>query len=183
MSIEPGQQLGPYASSPPRNRRDGEVWLARDTRLGARLRSSPPRDFAGAFPHPAVPREAQLLRPSHPNIAAIYSFDTIDEVPVLAMELVSGKTLSDWSLPGRWTSPGARRGETRRGRPRCGDARGILHRDLKPANVKVTPREPSSSSTSGWRRPFAVDGSGHGGRSNERQRRTGKGQLSGRSRT
>ena len=86
-------------------------------------------------------REAQLLAAlNHPNIASIYSFETVDGIRVLEMELVPGETIRDLLHAG--PLPLARALDLAHD---VADAlgvahgKGILHRDLKPANVKVTP--------------------------------------------
>src|SRR5664280_2793451 len=119
----------------------GEVWRARDTRLGREVALKLlPEAFASD--HERVTRfqrEAQLLAAlNHPHIASIYSFETVDSVRVLVMELVPGETIREL----------LHRGPLPRALVLAHDvadaldgahAKGILHRDLKPSNVKVTP--------------------------------------------
>ncbi len=144
MSLEPGLQLGPYVVLSPLGAGGmGEVWLARDTRLGRQVAI---KVLPGAFAENSARvqrfrREAQLLAAfNHPDIAAIYSFDTIDSIPVLAMEMVPGKTVAELLAAGPMDLSRAldiaRHVADALG---AAHAKGILHRDLKPANVKVTP--------------------------------------------
>ena len=167
MSLQPGQSLGPYeVLSLLGTGGMGEVWLARDTRLGRQVAL---KVLPGVLAHdPArlgrFRREAQLLAAlNHPNIAAIHSFDTLDAVPVLAMEMVGGRTLAEILGDGPMELGGvldvARQVAEALG---AAHARGILHRDLKPANVKVTPEGTVKLLDFGLAKAFAVDGSGAG---------------------
>jgi tetratricopeptide (TPR) repeat protein/TolB-like protein len=168
MTIEPGQQLGPYEIlSPLGTGGMGEVWLARDSRLARQVAIKLlPGAFAESPPRvQRFRREAQLLAAlNHPNIAAIYSFDTIDEVPVLAMEMVPGKTVAELLARGPLNLPlvlnVARHVADALG---AAHARGILHRDLKPANVKVTPDGTVKLLDFGLAKAFAVESPGPGG--------------------
>ena len=165
MTLEPGFKLGPYVVlSSLGSGGMGEVWLARDTRLGRQVAI---KVLPGAFADNSARvqrfrREAQLLAAfNHPNIAAIYSFDTIESIPVLAMEMVPGKTLAEILAAG--PMPLARALEVAR---RVADAlgaahaKGILHRDLKPANVKVTPEGAVKLLDFGLAKAFAVGDAG-----------------------
>src|SRR5262245_15372026 len=119
----------------------GEVYRARDTILN--------RDVAIKVLHEAVTfdegrlarfrREAQLLAAlNHPNIAAIYGFESSGHVQALVLELVEGPTLAErialGAIPVHETLQIARQ---------IADAleaaheQGIVHRDLKPSNIKL----------------------------------------------
>jgi serine/threonine-protein kinase len=121
----------------------GDVWRARDTRLGREVALKLlPDAFSGDRERVTrFQREAQLLAAlNHPHIASIYSFESIDGVRVLEMELVPGETIKE--LLDRGPVPLARALDLAHdvaGALGAAHARGILHRDLKPANIKVTP--------------------------------------------
>jgi serine/threonine protein kinase/Tol biopolymer transport system component len=127
----------------------GEVYLARDTRLG---RDVAIKILPAAFTRDAdrlarFEREARMLAAlNHPNICAIHGIEEVDGLRFLILELVDGVTLA-----GRLAD--VRTKTDRRGLP-IGEAitiarqildaleaaheRGIVHRDLKPANICVT---------------------------------------------
>jgi serine/threonine-protein kinase len=121
----------------------GEVWRARDTRLQREvaLKILPEAFAQDADRLARFTREAHVLASlNHPNIAAIYSFEEIDGVRFLVLELVTGETLKQ-----RIVRTPVSMDEALRFALQIADAlgaahgKGILHRDLKPANVNVTP--------------------------------------------
>jgi eukaryotic-like serine/threonine-protein kinase len=118
----------------------GEVWLARDTRLGREVAIKVlPRNVANDSDRLArFEREARVLASlNHPNIAAIFEFDREAGAPFLVLEYVPGPTLAE---AGKQESEDAVRIALQ-----IADAleaahdKGIIHRDLKPANIKITP--------------------------------------------
>jgi eukaryotic-like serine/threonine-protein kinase len=120
----------------------GEVYRARDTRLGRELAIKVlPIDVSmdperlHRFEQEA--RSASAL--NHPNIVTIYEIGRVDTTSYIAMELVSGGTLRDLLAAGplpirKFLSVAAQVAD---GLARAHDA-GIVHRDLKPENVMVT---------------------------------------------
>jgi serine/threonine-protein kinase len=127
----------------------GEVWRARDLRLG---RPVAVKVLHGAQADPnfrtRFRAEAQhAARLSHPNIAAVFDYgeeaaeDGDEPTPFLVMELVEGESLADLL---------ARRGRLGVGRTlsilrqlssalAAAHEAGVVHRDVKPANVLVRP--------------------------------------------
>src|SRR5512143_3722372 len=143
MTIGPGTRLGPYEI---RSRLGaggmGEVWKARDTRLGREVAIkvlpasfSQDADRLRRFEQEA--RAAGLL--NHPNITAVYDVGTQADVPYVVEELLEGETLRS-ELAGGRLSP--RKAvdyalQVAHGLAAAHD-KGIVHRDLKPENLFVT---------------------------------------------
>ncbi len=144
MSLAPGTRIGPYEVLAPLGAGGmGEVWRARDVRLGREVAiKGLPAAFArdvdrlGRFE-----REAKLLASlNHPNIASLYGLEELDGTPFLVLELVEGESLSQrlarGAVPVRETiellAPIA-------AAMAAAHERGIVHRDLKPANVMIGP--------------------------------------------
>jgi serine/threonine protein kinase/tetratricopeptide (TPR) repeat protein len=144
MRVAPGSRLGAYEILGPLGAGGmGEVWRARDTRLQREvaLKILPEAFAQDADRLARFTREAHVLASlNHPNIAAIYSFEEIDGVRFLVLELVTGETLKQ-----RIVRAPVSMDEALRFALQIADAlgaahgKGILHRDLKPANVNVTP--------------------------------------------
>ena len=99
MGLSPGTQLGPYAVTAPIGRGGmGEVWKARDTRLGrdVALKVLPDAFARDGDRLARFDREARLLASlNHANIASIYGLEQFDGAQVLVLELVEGETLAD----------------------------------------------------------------------------------------
>jgi serine/threonine protein kinase len=143
MTIGPGTRLGPYEI---RSRLGaggmGEVWKARDTRLGREVAIkvlpasfSQDADRLRRFEQEA--RAAGLL--NHPNITAVYDVGTHVDVPYVVEELLEGETLRS-ELAGGRLSP--RKAvdyalQVAHGLAAAHD-KGIVHRDLKPENLFVS---------------------------------------------
>jgi serine/threonine protein kinase/tetratricopeptide (TPR) repeat protein len=120
----------------------GEVWLARDERLGRKvaLKTLPPELAAQPERRRRFEVEARAVAAlNHPNIVTLYSVEEEDGLLLLTMEYVEGRTLAslipanglsvedffDHGLPITEAIDAAH-------------AHGIAHRDIKPANIMVT---------------------------------------------
>ena len=142
-TLKPGSCIGPYevvtligAGAM------GQVYRARDTTLNrdVALKVLPDVFELDSNRMARLKREAQMLAAlNHPNIAAIYGFETSQGRQALVLELVDGPTIADLVAKGPMALPDAV-GVARQ----IADAleaahdKGIIHRDLKPANIKVT---------------------------------------------
>ena len=150
MALSVGARIGPYEVTGVLGAGGmGEVYLARDTRLGREVALKVlPAAFASDPDRLArFQREAQVLAAlNHQNIAHIYgvegdgpaAHEAGGDVRALAMELVEGETLLDHLARGPIPVS-----DVLRLLPQLIDAldtaheHGIVHRDLKPANIKV----------------------------------------------
>ena len=142
MSLAVGQHLGVYVIVAPLGAGGmGEVWRARDTRLGREvaLKVLPSAFALDPERMNRFEREAKLLASlSHPNVATLYGLEDLDGQRVLAMELAEGEDLSKRIQRGPVPSD-----EALLIARQIADAleqaheKGIVHRDLKPANVKL----------------------------------------------
>jgi Tol biopolymer transport system component len=120
----------------------GEVWKARDPRLG--------RDVAVKVLPASFSQDADRLRRfeqearaagvlNHPNITAVYDIGTHEDAPYVVQELLEGETLrttlSGGKLPQRKAIDYAL--QIAHGLAAAHE-KGIVHRDLKPENLFVT---------------------------------------------
>jgi eukaryotic-like serine/threonine-protein kinase len=120
----------------------GDVWEASNTVTGRavaikRLRLS--RADVSGVSHARFVREAQAAcAVAHPNVVEVLDFvDSVDEPPIIVMELLRGETLAAYVEGGQTLAPEA---VARLLLPvvsavGTAHARGIVHRDLKPANI------------------------------------------------
>ena len=122
----------------------GEVYLARDTRLGRRVALKvvrPERLGSGEAVERFLFEARTTARFNHPHIVTVYSVGEHEGRPYLALEYLEGQSLRDRM---RADVPGIREA-LRLGRAVAdalaeAHARGVLHRDLKPDNVLI-PRD------------------------------------------
>src|ERR1700675_2608787 len=99
MNLSPGTRLGPYEIVSLIGAGGmGEVYRAKDARLGRDVAVKVlPEDFLeGEESKARFEREAKLLAAlSHPNIAAVYSFEEGGGRHLLVMELLEGETMRE----------------------------------------------------------------------------------------
>jgi len=153
MAIPSGSQLGPYTiTNPPGAGGMGEVYRARDSRLGrdVAIKVLPSSSSADADRLQRFEQEARAAAAlNHPNILALYDIGRSEAGPYLVTELLKGETLRSsldrGALPARKAIEQAV--QIARGLAEAHD-KGIVHRDLKPENIFVTPMVTPRSSTS-----------------------------------
>ena len=137
----------------------GEVYRAEDTKLGREVAIKVLPEAVSSDPERLVrfEREAKVLASlNHPNIAAIYSFESArpqdpktsgpgtqapaPSVHFLVMELVEGEDLNQRIERGPMSIDEAMPIALQVTQAlEAAHERGIVHRDLKPGNIKVTP--------------------------------------------
>ena len=143
MPLQAGTRLGFYEVLSPLGAGGmGEVYLARDTKLG---RDVALKVLPELFSHDAermgrFRREAQLLATlNHVNIAAIYAVEESAERTALVLEHVDGETLAQRLARGPIPIEEALKLALEIAEAlEAAHEKGVIHRDLKPANVKIT---------------------------------------------
>jgi eukaryotic-like serine/threonine-protein kinase len=143
MGVAPGERVGPYEIVAPLGAGGmGEVWRARDPRLGREVAIKVlPAAFATDTDR--LRRFEQEARATgalnHPNVLAVYDVGTHDGAPYLVTELLEGETLRErlraGAVPWRKAVEWAR--QITAGLAAAHD-KNIVHRDLKPENLFVT---------------------------------------------
>ena len=143
MPLSAGSKIGPYEVVAPLGAGGmGEVWRARDPRLGrdVALKVLPDemvRDADRVARFRAEARAASAL--NHPNIVAVYDIGEDGGRTYLAMELLEGTNLRQLLDGGRPPLPKALQISCQIAEGlAAAHARGIVHRDLKPENVMLT---------------------------------------------
>lgn len=146
MRFAPGTSIGNYEVLEPLGQGGmGEVYLARDSRLGRRvalkflLQVNPLRSARFFVEARAT---AQL---THENIVSLYDIAEHAGLPYMVLEYVPGKTLSTWMRERRENDkltpvPPIQAAELMLPVVRalqCAHEAGIVHRDLKPANIML----------------------------------------------
>jgi eukaryotic-like serine/threonine-protein kinase len=143
MPLRPGDSVGPYSVLDKLGEGGmGEVWKARDTRLGrvVALKCLPTERIADPSRRQRFFREAQAASAlNHPNIITVHDWaEDNGGSYVLVMEFVPGKTLDRLiganGLPLRDTLNYAIQIASALS---AAHAAGIIHSDIKPANVMV----------------------------------------------
>ena len=142
--MESGTKLGHYEISTLLGKGGmGEVWRARDTKLGREVAiKTLPEEFAKDADRLArFEREARLLASlNHPSIAAIHGFEEDNGTHFLVLELVEGDTLADKIKRGAIPVEESLTLALQIAEAlEAAHEKGVFHRDLKPLNIKVTP--------------------------------------------
>jgi eukaryotic-like serine/threonine-protein kinase len=143
MALSAGTRFGPYEIlSPLGSGGMGEVYRARDTRLGREIalkvlpeEYTSDKERLARFEQEA--RTASAL--NHPNILTVYDVGSAGGRSFIAMELIDGTTLRE-RFDDRATEPRTLLtylAQVAEGLAKA-HAAGIVHRDLKPENVMVT---------------------------------------------
>ena len=141
MPLAPGTKLGPYEIVSPLGAGGmGEVYLARDTKLGRNvaLKVLPEGFTQDRQRMVRFEREAKLLASfNHPNIASIYGLEDSTSVRALVLELVEGPALADRIKQGAVPIEEALQIAKQIAEVlEYAHERNVVHRDLKPANIK-----------------------------------------------
>ena len=121
----------------------GEVWKARDTRLGrdVAIKTIPDELKDDEASMIRFEREARLLASlNHPNICVIYDIVDYEGQPFIVMEMLNGRTLRELSAGSLRTDQVLRLGIQLADALEAAHAEGVVHRDIKPENVFVTDR-------------------------------------------
>lgn len=144
MPIDPGTNIGPYQVLDLLGKGGmGEVYLARDTRLGRKIALkflsvdfTKDEERVRRFQQEA--RAASAL--NHPNLITIFEIGEVDSVHFISTEFIEGETLRNRISPTRMSTLEI-----------CdiaiqvasaltaAHAAGITHRDIKPENIMVRP--------------------------------------------
>jgi len=142
MQLGPGTRLAHYEISALLGKGGmGEVWRAKDTKLGREvaIKVLPDEFVRDAERLARFEREARLLASlDHSNVAAIHGIEEFEGTKFLVMQLAPGEDLAECltrgAIPLEEALPIARQiAEALE----AAHEQGIIHRDLKPANIKL----------------------------------------------
>lgn len=144
MAIDPGTNIGPYKVLHSLGAGGmGEVYLARDTRLGRKIAL---KFLSGEFTkdEERVRRFQQEARAAsalnHPNLITIFEIGEVESVHFISTEFIEGETLRDRIGPSRMpTSEICEVAIQVASALAAAHAAGITHRDIKPENIMVRP--------------------------------------------
>ena len=144
MALAPGTRLGPYEILELAGRGGmGEVYVARDTRLGRRVaikiaRGALPSDADAERRFDEEMRLAAML--DHPRICAVHDVGQSDDIRYFVMELLEGESLAARLERGPLPLPELLEYAVQIAAALAHAHRhNVLHRDVKPGNVFLTP--------------------------------------------
>ena len=144
MAIDPGTNIGPYKVLDSLGKGGmGEVYLARDTRLGRKIALkflsvdfTKDEERVRRFQQEA--RAASAL--NHPNLITIFEVGEVDSVHFISTEFIEGETLRRRITSSRMSTPEiCDVGIQVASALTAAHAAGITHRDIKPENIMVRP--------------------------------------------
>lgn len=143
LVLQGGEHLGPYEVTARLAAGGmGEVWRARDTRLG---RDVAIKVLPGGRPYDddrlrRFEQEAQAAgRLNHPNILTLFDVGSHLGAPYIVLELLDGESLRERLAAGRLALEKAVDYATQIARGLvAAHEKGIVHRDLKPGNLFIT---------------------------------------------
>ncbi len=143
MTLKTGTCLGPYEITAALGAGGmGEVYKARDTRLGRDVAIKVLRDPLSGNPEERArfEREARSIsRLNHPHICTLYDVGRQDEIDYLVLEYLEGGTLAARLEKGPLPlSDLLHFGVETASALGCAHRSGIVHRDLKPGNIMLT---------------------------------------------
>jgi WD40 repeat protein len=121
----------------------GEVYLARDTRLGRLVALKFLTQHGGGGARRFLSEARLTAQVSHENIVVIHELGEHEGMPYMVLEYLEGQTLQQWmdAHKERGGLPPGRVAELLIPVARalvCAHARGVVHRDLKPSNIMLT---------------------------------------------
>ncbi|HYV03131.1 MAG TPA: serine/threonine-protein kinase, partial [Blastocatellia bacterium] len=144
MPIDPGTNIGPYMVLESLGAGGmGEVYLARDTRLGRKIalkflsaEYTKDEDRVRRFQQEA--RAASAL--NHPNLITIFDIGEVDSVHFISTEFIEGDTLRKLVSSRRLSNAEIFDVAIQVGSALAtAHSAGITHRDIKPENIMVRP--------------------------------------------
>lgn len=138
-SLQPGKVLGHYRIRQLLGEGTfGTVFAAWDLRL-ERIVALKVLKRNAVESRDAILREARTAAPiSHPNVCRIYAVDEEDGLPVIAMEYIDGRPLTDLLTDGLSIESKVRLAAKIAAGLAAAHTLQVVHGDLKPANVLVT---------------------------------------------